>query len=269
MNETMTNFVAQGNFDWMENIYGIVVIAFVVFGNIANSIIKSIKEKKGREKELTTPMPKPPPAQQRGGEPSPFPTARPRPARPEVARPLPPTRPTSPPPPVARPAPGTQPPRPAKTLGIPRELLPEGLEEILAEVVPGLVRPKPRPQTQPPTQPPTTPTTPTTGKAASPRGRTAPPPKRSKKKVSQRPADSAERLGTLTSSFDDEKPRESSVAAHVESHISHLKHPVDDVPLGTAAHARRLPSRAALRHAVIMSEILAPPRALRPIEDRF
>ncbi len=265
MNETMTNFVAQSNFDWMENIYGIVVIAFVVFGNIANSLIKSIKEKKERDKKLTAPMPKPQ-AHQRGDEPSPFPAARPRPTRPEIARPLPPTRPTSPPPPVARPAPEAQPPRPAKTLGIPRELLPEGLEEILAEVVPELVRPKPRPQTPPPAQ---RPPSRTTGKAASSRGRSAPPPERSKKKKSQRPADSAQRLGTLTSSFDDERARESSVSAHVESHIGHLKHPVDDVPLGSAEHAQRLPSRAALRHAVIMSEILAPPRALRPIEDRF
>lgn len=266
MNETMTSFFAQGNFDWMENIYGIIVIAFVVFGNIANSIIKSIKEKKEREKKLTTPMPEPLPTQQRPGGPSAFPTARPRPTRPEVARPLPPTRPTSPPPPLARPAPEAQPPRPAKTLGIPRELLPEGLQEVLAEAVPELVRPKPRPQTPPSAQ---RPPVRTQQKASSGRQRTALPSERSKMKKSQRPADSAERLGTMTSSFDVEPPRESSVDAYVESHISHLKHPVEDVPLGTAAHARRLPSRAALRHAIIMSEILSPPRALRPIEDLF
>jgi len=266
MNEMMTTVLAQNNFDWMENLVGIIVIAFVVLGNVANSLIKGIKEKKEREKKLTPPMPKPPATLQRGAGPTAYPTARPRPPHREFAKPLPPTRPSPPQRPLARPAPEAQPPRPATTLGIPRELLPEGLEEVIAEIVPELVRPKPRPQVPPPAQ---RPQTRTTGKAASPRPRSATPPDQSKRKERDRPNDAAQRIGTLTSSFDAEPQRESSVAAHVESHISHLEHPVDDARIGSTQHARRLLSRAALRHAIIMSEIIAPPRALRPIEDRF
>jgi len=266
MMETMSDILAQGNFDWMENLVGIIVIAFVVLGNVANALIKGIKEKKERERKHTTPTSRPSSAQPRGGAPSAYPTARPRPPRPEVARPVPPARPTAPQQPATELAPEAQPPRPAPTLGIPRELLPEGLEEVLAEIVPQLVRPKPRPQTPPPAQhPPVR----KTRKAAAPHPRSAPPSPRPEQPSSSRPTDPAKRLGTLTSNLDAEPPREPSVAAHVESHISHLDHPVSDATIGTLAHGRRRPTRAALRHAIIMNEIISPPRALRPLEDLF
>jgi len=249
MNMIINNLLAQGSPEWLENLIGVAVVALAVIGHLANAWINNIKEKKKREKELSSPLPKPKPPASR------------QPLQP--ARPLPPTRPRPQQLPTARPAQEAQPPRPARTLGIPRELLPEGLGEIIAEVAPELVRPKPRPPASPPVQrPPVRPPIPE--RRPSPK-----PPPRPVEPKSERPADSSERLGTLTSSIEDEAPTESTVAAHVESHMTRLDHPVEDAEIGAATQARRVPSRAALRHAIIMSEIISPPLALRPIEHRF
>jgi hypothetical protein len=260
--------LAQGA-DWMESVVVLGFIALSVVGNIANAWIKRIKENRENQqqsgKTAVPPIDRPGQATRQS-----FPAAKPRvpqqsAPRPPVTQPLPP--PSAPQRPPAQPA-------PPRTSGIPRELLPEGLEEVLGEILPDFLQPK---KPAPPRQRPAAqqaPPKPLPAQPAPPQARK----QRTKKKTLSESDQGAsyggakgvaKRLGTLQSSFESMPTKESTVAAHVASHISHLEHPVPDAVSSETESGRKKLTRAELRRAIVMSEILGKPRALRPLEDLY
>ncbi len=267
MDQAMTHLLAAGS-DMGETIVVIAIIALSVLSNVANAWIKRAKEKKEKQSPPHRPV-TPPRGRPRDTGPSAFPTARPRvPAQARTRPPTPTAKPLRPEPPHRPPteqAPAHPP--PTRT---PRELLPELGDVIaeampeLAEVLPEFLKPKKPAQAPPRREQRLPPHKATPSSAAKPR---------SEKKQPTGSSSSAQsvskRLGALQSTFETQTPKESAVAAHVAAHIDSLKHPVPDADMSFGRQYKKKPSRAALRHAIIMSEILAKPRSLRPLEDLF
>lgn len=261
----VNQLLAQGA-DWLESIVVLGVIALSVLSNVANAWIKRAKEKKENQRRAGQ-APPPPSAPPRQAPRPAFPTAKPWVPKPSA------------PPQQVRPAPARKTPRPTAppTTGIPRELLPEGLEEVLGEMLPDFLRPK-KPSPPPPQQSRAPQPKPT--KAQPTKARPAPPPQARKRPTKRNPPVASEagssedgdggasgRLGNLQSSFDVHASQTSTVADHVASHISHLEHPVPDAAPSTTGGGPKSLSRQELRHAIVMSEILGRPRALRPFDD--
>lgn len=282
----MNQLLAQFKFDDIENYLFLVVIVLSVLGQVANSWIKSIKEKKEAQKErerrlrtgredIAPKKPAFPVAKPRGG------SATASPARPA--------------PPVAKPrGPVVSPPQPPKRdVARPRipDSVPEPIREFLGELVPELIdekedqRPQPEPARRPKPKPrpekraraaggkpaPQRPTT--TLKPKAPRGSLPPAP----------PIDAAidlpgdavdevsDRLGTLTS----------AIGADVDANLGRLMsdpgshYAILGQPMGhehgyadyTAPKARFSPE--ALRQAVVYFEIFSKPKAIREEVDPF
>ncbi len=270
MEQATANLLAAGS-EWLESVVVIGFLVMSVLGNIAKAWIKRVKEKKERQNQQPG-GPAKPPSRPRAA----FPAAQPRAPQPP-ARP-PNIRPTSakPPAPAATPVqrePQTQPqpPTPLPT-GIPRELLPEGLEEALGEILPDFLQPKkptspqPKRREAPPQRRQPAEKTSTTHRA--------PPTARHQSKKTEAESDSgakavSKRLGGFHSSIAATPPKKSGIAAHVTKHMGEGSHKEPDAVTNPARISGKIPSRAALRHAIIMSEILAKPRALRPFEDNY
>ena len=243
----MASWLAQDDFGWLEGIFYLIVIAIGALSSVANAIIKRIKDKKERER-LKEPVPKPPaPSSGRAGmEP-----VRPRPPARDVARPRPPVArarrpesrtPSQPP----GPPPRTESP-PQRPSGIPRELLPEGVEEVLSEVFPQLLQPKPSKRREP---------APAASRAELPVAK----PRRAKGKSKPK---EVEAIGPGL------EIGASGISSHVDSHIGNFEHLIEDVSPVDATTGRRIPSRASLRRAIVMNEILMPPKSLRHDDDRL
>jgi len=244
----MIDLLAQHDSGWIEGVVWVVLIGAGVLSQLGSGIIKYFKERDEKKRQANQPTPPPPlsrPPKRQVAPPRP-PVARPRPARP-----------------MGRPA---QPPARPRTQ-LPQDL-PEGLREILGEVVPELVPPrKPAPPRRPaPSAPP--PQRPASQRPAPPPPQAKPRPLTPERPI--RPVASSihvdePHLGNLKSRLDDEDAR---VAAQVQSYIGDLRHPLADVAQAAAANAPSA-ARAALRQAIVMNEILMPPVALRPADDRL
>lgn len=280
----MNQLLAQFSFDDIENYLFLVVIALSVLGQVANSWIKSIKEKKEAQKERERRL--------RTGrediatkEPA-FPVAKPRGQSPPVARPA--TSTANPRGPVVSPP---KPPKPKRDVARPRipDSVPEPIREFLGELVPELIDEKEdkRPQPETVRQPKPMPTTRTqasgkkrepqrpksTLKPEAPRGSLTPAPPIDA--TIDLPGDEvdevADRLGMLTS----------EIGAGVDANLGHLvsdpgsHYAILGQPMGHehgyadyAAPAARFTPEA-LKQAVVYFEIFSKPKAMREEVDPF
>lgn len=244
----MIHLLAQHDSGWIEGVIWAVLIGAGVLSQLGSGIIKYFKERDEKKRRANQPTPPPPlsrPPKRQVAPPRP-PVGRPRPARP-----------------MGRPA---QPPARPRTQ-LPQDL-PEGLREILGEVIPELVPPrKPAPPRRP------APSAPPPQRPASQRPASPPPQARPRQVAPERPIRPVTssihvdepRIAELKSSLDDEGAK---VAAQVQSSIGDLRHPLADVAQAVA-HPSYSPAQVALRQAIVMNEILMPPVALRPDDDRL
>lgn len=229
--------LAQNNFDWIENIFILVIIALGALSSVAQALIKKFSSKEKKEKKRATLEPR------RADVNDEF-----QQGRPPVARPLPPR----PRPAVDRPVADRRKGKRAEPIG-----LPEPLRDILSDLVPELVPERPREvvpekqasQSAQPAPPPAVPT----------QERKTPRPKR--KRVRRRApapepvADEVTQMGQHLVNLDSELARPISDA------IKHKTTVVDPFSLF------KRPSRASLRYAIVMKEILGPPISLRQDSD--
>ena len=168
------------------------------------------------------------------GRPEPVRLRPPSPARP-VARPMPTPQGSGPVAPPARPRPVTKFPS--------VESLPEMLREVFAQLGDAEETPPSRPAPPP--------------VAAPPRARAVP----GIERTGRKPVAARQRARS--------KPG-AAPAAGVRSRVASVadgdvrKTAIKDLPPGTVRH----PTRASLRRAIIMNEILSPPLALRPVDER-
>jgi hypothetical protein len=236
----------SGDFNWIEIIVVLVLVGGSALGSIGKWLIEKTSPKTdrkpddgGRTAAAGTGAGQAEPSVPRRRAPSARPVARPMPGtepqetpvpRPQ-ARPLPPS-------PTARPYVSQEPPKPA--------------------VVP-LPERKPRPVKPPPVRPVMKPAP-------------APPPKRRTPRVPSRPK--KRKLGRLEPglhpTLGEEEDRKFELREHrlgklqaqaeVEPEPEEVVEGYDPI---------RSPTRRSLRHAILMREILGPPVALRPPDDRF
>lgn len=274
----MKHLLAQLSFDDIESYLFLVVIALSVLGQVANSWIKSIKEKKEAKKERERRL--------RTGrddivpqEPA-FPVAKPRSQSPPVARPTPPT--AKPRGPVVS---QSRPPKPKRDHARPRipDSIPDPIREFLGELLPEFTgdaddrRPQPESVRQPKPQPKKRTSSSgkkrepqrlqTTLKPEAPRGALSPAPPIDA--TIDLPGDEidevADRLGMLTS----------EIGAGVDANLGRLEsdpgshYAILGQPMGhehgyadyAAPHARFTPD--ALKQAVVYFEIFSKPKAIR------
>jgi len=187
----MANWLAQGDFDWIQSLVVVAVIVIGVLSNVANAIIKQIKDRKERER-LKDPIPKTPTSTsgRAGGAP-----VRPRPPTRDIAKPHPP---------VARPRSSSSSTAPAP--------------------------PKPRKK------------------------------RREKKPRSDQKREAVESVAYAFGS---------GTSDDAGAQMGDIKKPIEEVRLVDTKSGGRVPSRDALRRAIVMNEIISPPRSLRPAEDRL
>ena len=230
---------ARGFDDWIQ-----VAVLALVFGLPAlNGVVKAIAAKLNKTKaEAESPMP--PPRRERSRPP----VARPRGSKPDPAH--------QQGPPVARP----QPPRPTASQPrrhAPKEAKPSAVGSLI-ELIREHIEEKPRPA--PPRRP--------TAKQERPLPKPA-------KKIQRQPLRAA-----LPSTIKKSKrrvsisERERQQAKRSEERLGHLREgvvaPIVEQPIDHSEHWHTRMNRRTLRRAIVLSEVLAPPLALRaPVENRW
>jgi hypothetical protein len=253
------DLLAQRGADWLEIVIFLLVVGFSAFGAIAQALIKKFGGKKG---EIDKPEKKP---------------------RRKAAQNEPDWR------PVARPMPQQQARRTAspseqgdhKRSWAERIELPDPLREVLSEVMPEIVPPKPakkieRSARKPTPASPAAPPKPDHREISVPPARPVASPTQVKK-IRQRPSKPQQARPAPVQQSTQSAPGTFEESLNVfEDHLGHLEYDMGSFSSGFSITSEwdtpivapgfeflRNPDRAMLRKAIVMSELLAPPLALR------